>query len=109
MKTKLGFLLIGMLVLFSLPVNGQQRDMQYFRYPDQRGINVFETTKLDTTEFYGLKVRIGGAFAVQYQGLSHSNNASILDDGEGNNMNELIELANNFNLPTADLVLDVLG
>lgn len=107
MKTYLGSLAIVLLTALSLPVKGQQRDMQYFRYPDQRGLNVFETSKLDSTDFDGLKVRLGGAFAIQYQALSHSNNASRLEDGEGNDMNQLTELGENFNLPTANLNLDV--
>ena len=107
MKTYIGFLSIILLMAFSLPINAQKRDMQYFRYPDRRGVNVFETPKLDTTEFDGLRLRVGGAFAVQYQGLSHGNNSTWLDDGEGNNANELVEIGENFNLPTANLNLDI--
>jgi hypothetical protein len=36
--------------------------MQYFRYYDQRGVNVFETTKVDTVAYDGLKLRIGAGF-----------------------------------------------
>jgi len=107
MKTYDKFLTIILAVLMSLPVLGQQRDLQYFRDPGQRGINVFETSKLDTIGFDQLKVRVGGAFAIQYQSLSHSNSATFLDDGEGNNMNELVGIGSDFNLPTANLDIDV--
>jgi hypothetical protein len=74
------------------------RDLQYFRAPGFDGLNVFETSKDNDTEFDGLKVRVGGDFALQFQGLSHSN-------AEG--APQLIEVGNNINLPTANLNLDV--
>ena len=107
MKTFKKLLTIILAGLISLPVWGQQSDLQYYRYPDQRGVNVFEVNKLDTMGFDQLKVRLGGAFAIQFQSLSHSNKATFLDDGEGNNRNELLEIGQNFNLPTANLDIDV--
>ena len=104
MKTYSKFLTIILVGLMSLPVLGQ-RDLSYFRYPDQRGINVFETSKLDTTEFDKLKVRMGGGFAIQFQSLTHSNKSTFLDDGDGNNKNELVEIGQNFNLPTANMYM----
>ena len=78
----------------------QNRVLQNFRYPDQRGINVFETPKEDTTEFNGINVRLGGAFALQYQAITHSNGISGAEP-------TLIDLANNFNLATANMNIDV--
>ncbi len=75
-----------------------QPELQYFRYNDQRGLNVFETPKTDTIGFDGVKVRVGGDFALQFQSISHSN---------GNDTIGLIDLGSNFNLPTANLNLDV--
>lgn len=75
---------------------GLQPDMQYFRANDGTGLNVFETSKLDTVPFDGLKVRIGGGFALQYQAISHAN----ANDN-------LVPLANNFNLATANFDIDV--
>src|SRR3970040_2952900 len=49
--------------------------IQYFRPYDQRGVNVFETSKDDTVQFEGLKVRIGASFKQQYQNLNHNNEA----------------------------------
>lgn len=74
----------------------QQPSLQYFRPNNQRGINVFETPKVDTVAFEGVKVRLGGDFAMQFQSLNQSN-------GEGN----LVELGSNMNLPSANLNLDV--
>jgi len=103
------FISLIFVILFGLTEEqlAQERDLQYFRYPDKRGLNVFETSKKDTVKFDGLKVRIGGASTLQFQGIDHSNEANIVDDGEGNNVNQLIELSNNFNLATANLDFDV--
>lgn len=73
-----------------------QSDLQYYRYNDKRGINVFETSKEDTVAFDGVKVRVGGDFALQFQGLSNENTAG-----------DLVKLSDNFTLPTANLNLDV--
>ncbi|MFN3800199.1 hypothetical protein [Belliella pelovolcani] len=77
---------------------GLQRDMQFWRSYDQRGINVFETGKADTVEFDGLKVRVGGHFTQQFQNLSHSNAAGSP---------ALIEIGAGTNLATANLNIDV--
>jgi hypothetical protein len=53
-------------------------DIQYFRPWDQRGINMFEPSKIDNTPFNGVKVRIGGSFTQTYQALTHSNKANYL-------------------------------
>lgn len=74
-----------------------QPEMQNFRKPGFEGLNVFEAPKADTVEFEGLKVRLGGDFAMQFQGLSHSNSGN----------DTLINLGSNFNLPTANLNVDV--
>lgn len=73
----------------------QTESLQYFRQNDQRGINVFETPKENDVEFDKLKVGIGGAFALQFQGLSHENS-----------LDNLKELGKNFNLATANLDLN---
>ena len=72
------------------------RDIPQYRYRDFRGINQFEA--LDSDIIYdGFKVRLGGAFAVQMQALSHSNGST----------DTLALIGNNFNLPTANLDVDV--
>ncbi|HET9487434.1 MAG TPA: hypothetical protein VFO54_08370 [Chryseosolibacter sp.] len=74
----------------------QQPALQYFRPNNQDGLNVFEPSKIDTVGFQGVKVRVGGDFALQFQSLNQSNA----------NKN-LVELGSDFNLPSANLNLDV--
>ena len=74
------------------------KSMQYYRSPGYEGLNVFETSKETDVKFDGMEVRVGGDFALQFQGLDHSN-----ADGAP----ELIPLGSNLNLPTANLNLDV--
>ncbi len=88
------------LILFfcSMPMvlRAQQPKLQYFRSNDMLGLNIFETSKVNTVAFDGVKVRVGGDFAMQFQTLDQNNDA-----------NNLVELGSNFNLPTANLNLDV--
>ncbi len=80
--------------------------IQYWRINDSRGMNVFEAPKNDV-EYTGMKVRVGGDFALQFQGLQQTN----LWDRDSNlakaaGVPELANLGYNFNLPTANLNLD---
>ena len=68
-----------------------QAALQYFRYYDQRGVNVFETSKNDTVAYDGLKVRLGASFSQGFQTLDHSNNAKAILTGTG--LPTLIETA----------------
>jgi hypothetical protein len=72
------------------------RLLQNQRPVNKDGLNVFEAPKTDTIEFDGIKVRVGGDFAMQFQGLSQTNSGD-----------SLAELSSNFNLPTANLNIDV--
>ena len=81
-------------------------DMQYWRPYDKRGLNTFESSKLDTIPYEGIKVRLGGGFAQQFQGLEHRNTATAVMQGE-RNLNALVPIENGFNLATANLNLDV--
>jgi hypothetical protein len=74
----------------------QQPALQFFRPNNKLGLNVFETNKTDTVIFDGVKVRIGGDFSMQFQGLNQSNT-----------QDNLVELGTDFNLPSANLNLDV--
>jgi len=93
-------------ISMSLMAQGLQRDMQYWRSYDQRGVNVFETGKVDSVGFEGMKVRIGGHFTQQWQNLSHSNTAGpkLVNNV---NTNQLIEIGAGTNLATANLNIDV--
>lgn len=73
------------------------RDMQYFTYPDQRGLNQFEAPFTTNIEFDGVNVRLGGANTLQFQGLRHDNSGAV----------PLDPLTDNFNLATSNLDLDV--
>lgn len=90
-------IILGAFLAFTVGANAQiQKDLQYWRANDQRGINVFETSKKDTIPYEGVRVRVGGDLALQFQGLSQENEAD-----------NLVELSPNFTLPTANLNLDV--
>ncbi|MEX0685827.1 MAG: hypothetical protein WD267_02210 [Balneolales bacterium] len=84
---------ILLLIMVSSVYSQQNRDMQYFRYPDKRGINVFEAPKTTDIQFDELKVRIGGSNTLQFQALTNDDVGPDLDP--------------NFNLATSNLDLDV--
>lgn len=87
-------------------VLAQQPTIQNFREYDKEGTGVFEDPKTTDGEFDGLKVRLGGHFAQQFQGLSHSN--TLIDiDNDGTFENELYALEPGLNLATANLNIDV--
>lgn len=97
MKTSLRILLSVLFLGGGLTVSAQDSQLQHYRPAGQDGLNVFEAPKeADPEPFDGLKVKIGGAFAIQFQGLSQTNDADTLP-----------ELGSNFNLPAANLDLDV--
>lgn len=85
-------------------VNERPIVMQYFRPQDQRGLNVFETTKNPGAEYTGFKLDFGAAFASQLQSLEHTNTArpNIVN---GANTNELMPIGTGFNNSTANLAL----
>jgi hypothetical protein len=79
--------------------------MQYFRAIDQRGINVFETTKTPGAEYSGFKFDINAAFTSQVQDLSHRNTARpVLVNGV--DTNQLQNIGFGFNNSTANLYLN---
>jgi len=82
---------------FSFSSQAQERnDIQYYTPPTKAGLNVFEAPFTSNVEFDGVYVRIGGSNTLQFQGISHENDA-----------NSLPELENNFNLATSNLDFDV--
>ena len=96
MKERSTHFLFVVFVLITTVSYAQQPAIQYFRPNDRSGVNVYETGKEDTVAWDKLKIRLGGAFALQYQALDHENAP-----------NNLINLISNFNLPSANLDLDV--
>lgn len=97
MRTVKKLYLVVALVAGTLALSAQNRDLDNFRSPDKTGIHTFETPKDTAVTFDGLRVRIGGAFALQYQSINHENSGAV----------DLIELGDNFNLATANLDVDV--
>ncbi len=89
-------ILILLTILISVTASAQEIRVQNLRSNDQRGINIFEDPVKDTVVYDGFTVRVGGDFAMQFQGIDQSNDAG-----------SLVELGTDFNLPTANLNLDV--
>jgi len=108
MKTIANYFCTVLLMLFGLQAFAQvtlTRDLDNFRYPDQRGISQFEAPKDTASTFNGVNVRIGGASTIQFQALNHESTGTPLNE-DGNPVS-LIEIGDNFNLPTANLDFDV--
>ncbi len=80
-------------------------DIQYYRYHDQRGINVFEAPKTTDVKFDKLKVRFGAGFTQQFQNLKHENPLANLNTGTG--ANRLYPLTSGFMTAQANLFMDV--
>jgi hypothetical protein len=103
---KLANLFLFILALFVTSSLFSQTQLSNLRPYDKDGVNEFEYMKQNDPEFDGLKVRVGGAFAQQFQALDHSNTMVDLD-GDGVMDNALYDLQPGFNLATANLNLDV--
>ena len=89
---------------------GQSADKEFYLRPsywrpyDQRGINVFETSKTpDTIPFEGVRVRFGAGFTQQFQSLKHSNTGAT----NWQSTNKLYPLTPGFMTAQADLFTDV--
>ena len=105
----IGLLLMSFFVMAGSAFAQQfDREMQYFTYPDQRGLNQFEAPFETNVEFDGVNVRIGGANALQFQALRHDNAGPWAGTVNGVTVtNTLTDLGSNFNLATSNLDLDV--
>lgn len=97
MKKGISYAVLFFAVLFSgTSLVQAQKSLQYYRPDNSYGLNVFETSKDSVSTFDGLRVKVGGDFALQFQGISQENS-----------LDNLVELGSNLNLPTANLNLDV--
>ncbi len=106
-SNRLNRLLTLSFVVMGLSASAQHQSMQFFRPNDQRGLNVFETSKEDTTRFYHLKVKVGGNFEQSFQMLRDKNTAIPVEEtGFAGNINSLTPLTNGFNLAMANLNID---
>ncbi len=97
MKTIFRNSIVVVALALGLSANAQNRNLDNYRQPDQRGINVFEAPKDTVSTFDGVKVRVGGSSTLQFQALDHENSGTV----------ELQDIGYNFNLATANLDLDV--
>jgi hypothetical protein len=86
-------------------------EIQHMRAADQRGVNVFESSKEPGAAYTGMKISWGGAFTQQFQNLTHQNTAlpKIAKDAAGKdfNANALIPIGSGFNNAVANLYLNV--
>jgi hypothetical protein len=81
-------------------------EIQHIRPLDQRGLNVFESPKEPGAAYSGFKLSWGGAFAQQFQNLTHENKAAP-KMVNGVNANALIPIGSGFNNADANLYLNV--
>jgi hypothetical protein len=81
-------------------------DIQYIRKADSRGLNVFESPKEEGADYTGLNLSWGGAFAQEFQNLTHENTAApkLVNNVD---QNALIPIGAGFNTATANLFLNV--
>ena len=80
-------------------------EIQHLRPLDQRGLNVFESPKEAGAKYEGFKLSWGGAFAQQFQNLTHKNTAAP-KMVSGVNQNQLIAIGSGFNNADANLYLN---
>jgi hypothetical protein len=91
-------------VAFAASAGGAQ--ITNVRPADQRGINVFENPKNDTTTFKKVYVGFGGAFEQDFQNLTHTNTATpVLVSGV--NKNALMPIGPGFTTAMANLNMSV--
>lgn len=100
-------IVLSSIALIGVAFAGQAQELRNFRTYDKNGVNVFEAPKDTTSTSNDVHVKIGAAFALQFQALDHENKADFVDNGSGVNANQLYAIGNNFNLATANLDLDV--
>jgi hypothetical protein len=85
-------------------------EIQHMRASDQRGLNVFESPKEAGAAYTGFKLAIGGAFAQQFQNLTHQNAAAIKPgkdaSGKDVNLNALMPIGSGFNNADANIYLN---
>lgn len=104
MKSIKYLLVLAIVVTLPSLVNAQMTEMQYYRESNQSGVDQFEDPKNTDVEFEEIAVKIGGGLALQFQGLSQETD---FGKTEAFPSGKFQELGKNFNLPTANLDLDV--
>ncbi|MDO5615746.1 MAG: hypothetical protein Q4G16_06125 [Cruoricaptor ignavus] len=75
-------------------INAQEtQSIREYLAPEKYNRNVFEDPKVEAPDVKGVKVTIGGDFALQFQALDNKTKGNV----------ELKDLGSDFNLPTANL------
>jgi hypothetical protein len=80
-KNFLKYTKIAVLAACVLPIATMAQEKEFYGKPsnwrpyDQTGINVFETSKVDTIAYQGPRIRFGTGFTMQFQDLKHENAA----------------------------------
>ena len=85
---------------------GKPQSIQYTRRQDQRGINVFETSKDPGVKYTGFKLDIGAGFVSEAQDISHENRATP-NLVNGVDANKLMTIGRGINQSAANLNLNV--
>ena len=81
--------------------------MQNYRPHDARGINMFETPKLDDVPYDGFQLNWGGSFSQEFQALHHSNTAvPVISGTPPVNQNQLLKIGSGFDNAMANMYLD---
>jgi hypothetical protein len=85
----------------------QAQTIQYLRFQDKRGINVFETSKSPGAAYSGFKLAWGAAFTQSFQALDHSNTADSVETSPANqvNRNRLMPIGAGFNTAMANMYM----
>ncbi|MBS4065471.1 MAG: hypothetical protein KGZ74_12970 [Chitinophagaceae bacterium] len=99
MKRKSLTTVVAAFVLMAMALSVSAQKIQYSRYYDKRGINVFEPSKKDSVKYDGFKLRIGGSFTQDYQSIKSTNKANYVATSSSNtvNRNLLVGLVKNTN------------
>lgn len=97
----LAFLITGGALMAQEDATPSMRD---YLAPEKSQRNIFEDPKGESPAYDGVKVSVGGDFALQFQSLDHTTEAASLGNvGATTTPNTLIKMGSDFNLPTANL------
>ena len=81
--------------------------IQNYRPHDARGINVFESPKLEGTPYNGFALNWGASFAQEFQALHHSNTAvPVIGGTPPVNQNQLLKIGSGFDNAMATMYMD---
>jgi hypothetical protein len=83
---------------------GKPQSIQYVRRQDQRGINVFETSKAPGATYTGFRLDLGAGFVSEAQDFKHQNSA-LKNVVNGVDTNQLITIGRGMNQSAANLYL----